>query len=77
MVVAPLTVGKTANIEVRDSTISDNASIAVSATQTGAASPVNPVSVISPQVSGNLIGIQLTGVNSSAYVSDTVPSSAT
>jgi hypothetical protein len=69
VVVDPPTSGKTANIEVRDSTISDNGT-GVSATQTGAGSPVNLVSVISSQVSGNLIGIQLTGTNSSAYVSD-------
>jgi len=70
VVVAPPTAGKTANIELRDSTISDNGNIGISATQAGAGSPVNLVSVISSQVSGNLIGIQLTGTNSSAYVSD-------
>jgi len=70
VVVAPPTGGKTANIELRDSTISDNGNVGVSATQTGAGSPVNLVSVISSQVSDNLIGIQLTGANSSAYVSD-------
>jgi hypothetical protein len=70
MSVAPPTSGKTANIEVRDSTISDNANIGITATQTGAGSTVNLVSVVSTQVSGNLIGIQLIGTNSSAYVSD-------
>ncbi len=70
VVVAPPTGGKTANIELRDSTISDNGNIGVSAAQSGAASPVNLVSVISSQVSDNLIGIQLSGANSSAYVSD-------
>jgi hypothetical protein len=68
--------GKTANIEVRDSTISDNASIAVSATQTGAASPVNLVSVISSQVSGNLIGIHRPAPTARPTCR-TVPSSAT
>jgi len=69
VVVAP-TAGKTSNIEVRDSTISDNGNIGVSATQSGAGSPVTLVSVVSTQVSGNLIGVQVTGTNSSAYVSD-------
>lgn len=70
IVIDPITPGKTANIEVRDCTISDNGT-GVAASQTGAGSPVNLVSVISSQVSGNLIGIQVAGVNSSAYVSDT------
>ena len=70
LVVAPPTSGKTATIEVRDSTISDNSGVGVTATQTGAATPLNLVSVITSQISGNLAGIQVTGTNSSAYVSD-------
>ena len=70
LVVAPPTAGKVSNIEVRDSTISDNSGVGVSATQTGAGSPVTLVSVVTSQISGNLAGIQVTGTNSSAYVSD-------
>lgn len=70
VVVAPPTSGKTATIEVRDSTISDNSGVGVTATQTGAGSPVNLVSLVTSQISGNLAGIQVTGTNSSAYVSD-------
>ncbi len=66
----PPTSGKTATIEVRDSTISDNSGAGVTATQSGAASPVTLVSVVSTQISGNGTGVQVTGVNSSAYVSD-------
>lgn len=68
--VAPPTSAQTATIEVRDCTIADNAGIGVNATQTGAASPLNLVSVVSSQVSGNATGIQVSGVNSTAYVSD-------
>jgi len=68
--VAPPTVGKTATVEVRDSTISDNSGAGVAATQSGAASPLNLVSLVSSQVSGNATGVQVTGTNSSAYVSD-------
>ncbi len=68
--VAPPTSGKTATIEVRDSTISDNSGVGVAATQTGAVAPVNLVSLVSSQVSGNATGVQVTGTNSSAYVSD-------
>jgi hypothetical protein len=68
--VAPPTATLTAAIEVRDCTISDNAGVGVDATQTGAGSPLTLVSVVSSQVSGNGIGIQVTGSNSSAYVSD-------
>jgi hypothetical protein len=66
----PPTAGKTATIEVRDSTISDNSGAGVTATQSGAAVPVNLVSLVSTQISGNGTGVQVTGVNSSAYVSD-------
>jgi len=68
--VAPPTPAKTASIEVRDCTISDNSGTGVTATQTGAGLPLTLVSVVSSQVSGNAIGVQVTGVNSSAYVSD-------
>ena len=68
--VAPPTSAKTATIEVRDCTIADNSGIGVNATQTGAASPLNLVSVVSSQVSGNATGIQVSGANSAAYVSD-------
>lgn len=68
--VTPPTSAKTASIEVRDCTISDNSGTGVTATQTGAGSPLTLVSVVSSQVSGNATGVQVTGVNSSAYVSD-------
>jgi hypothetical protein len=68
--VAPPTSAKTATIEVRDCTIADNSGVGVNATQTGAASPLNLVSVVSSQVSGNATGIQVSGANSTAYVSD-------
>jgi hypothetical protein len=70
LVVAPPTSGKTATIEVRDCTISDNSGAGVSATQTGAGSPINLLSLVSSQVSGNATGVVVTGANSSAYVSD-------
>ena len=68
--VAPPTSAQTATIEVRDCTIADNSGVGVNATQTGAASPLNLVSVVSSQVSGNATGVLVTGANSSAYVSD-------
>jgi hypothetical protein len=70
ILVAPPTAGKTATIEVRDCTISDNSGVGVDATQTGAGSPLTLVSVVSTQVSGNSTGVRTTGTNSSAYVSD-------
>jgi hypothetical protein len=70
LVVAPPTSGKTATIEVRDSTISDNSGVGVTASQTGAGSPVTLVSLITSQISGNATGVQVSGTNSSAYVSD-------
>ena len=66
----PPTAGKTASIEVRDCTISDNSGAGVAATQSGAASPVTLVSLLATQISGNGTGVQVTGLNSSAYVSD-------
>jgi len=71
LAVAPPTSGKTATIEARDCTISDNSGAGVTATQTGAASPVNLLSLVGSQVSGNATGVVVTGINSSAYVSDT------
>ena len=71
MIVAPPTSGKTAAIEVRDCTISDNSGVGVSATQTGAGSPLTLVSLVSSQISGNTTGVLVSGTNSSAYVSDT------
>ena len=68
--VAPPTSAQTATIEVRDCTIADNSGIGVNATQTGAGSPLNLVSVVSSQVSGNATGVLVTGANSSAYLSD-------
>lgn len=68
--VAPPTVAKTATIEVRDCTISDNSGTGVSATQSGAGAPLTLVSIVSSQVSGNATGVQVSGTNSSAYVSD-------
>jgi parallel beta helix pectate lyase-like protein len=68
--VAPPTSAKTATIEVRDCTIADNSGVGVNATQAGAASPLNLVSVVSSQVSGNATGVLVTGANSTAYVSD-------
>jgi Right handed beta helix region len=68
--VAPPTSAQTATIEVRDCTIADNSGTGVNATQAGAASPLNLVSVVSSQVSGNATGVLVSGANSAAYVSD-------
>ena len=71
LAVSPPTATRTANIEVRDCTISDNSTAGVAASQTGAASPVTLVTLVSSHVSGSPSGVVVTGANSSAYVSDT------
>ena len=70
LTIAPPTAGQTATIEVRDCTISDNSGAGITATQAGAGSPLNLFSLVSSQVSGNATGVVVTGINSSAYVSD-------
>jgi hypothetical protein len=71
IMVQPATAAKTASIEVRDCTISDNSAVGVSATQSGALSPVTLVTLVSSHVSGSPTGVVVTGAFSSAYVSDT------
>jgi hypothetical protein len=70
--VVPLTATRTATIEVRGCTISDHFGDAVEAMQLGAGSPRTLVSVVSSLLSGNGIGVQVTGVNTSGYVSDSM-----
>jgi len=71
IMVAPPTATRTASVEVRDCTISDNSTAGVSATQSGAASPVTLFTLVSSHVSGSPTGVLVSGANSSAYVSDT------
>jgi len=68
LVVAPTTVAKTAKVEVRDCTIADNSGSGV-AVGSAVAAPVL-ASLVSSLISGNAIGVQVTGAANSAYVSD-------
>ena len=77
IMVAPPTATRTASVEVRDCTISDNSTAGVSATQSGAASPVTLFTLVSSHVSGSPTGVVVSGANSSAYVSDTTISRTT
>ena len=65
---APTTGAKTSKLEVRDCTIADNSGVGV-AVGSGVAAPVL-VSLVSSLISGNVTGVQVTGVANSAYVSD-------
>ncbi len=68
--IAPPTPTLAAAIEVRECTIFGTAGAAIDATQSGAGQPLTLVSVMRSLVSGNAIGVQVTGTNSAAYVSD-------
>ncbi len=70
--VAPPTATLSAAIEVRDCTIFGTSAAAIDAMQSGAALPLTLVSLVRTLVSGNATGIQVSGPNSAAYVSDSV-----
>ena len=64
----PATAGRSAKVEVRDSTISDNSSVGIQAGSVAGATAT--VSVVSSLLSGNATGVLGQASGNSAYVSD-------